>query len=46
MRNDINHAGFRNDPKDYDNFREKIIERYNELKVVLSNIGKMNLPDL
>ncbi len=46
IRNDINHAGFRKDARGYDELEVSLKKRYREIKKILKDIGKMDLPEL
>lgn len=46
IRNDINHAGFRMDPKSFESFQNSIVKRYNDLKKVIKNFKNIDLPNL
>ena len=46
VRNDINHAGFREDAKQFDGFESSIKKRYNETKKLIKQIKQIDLPEL
>lgn len=46
IRNDINHAGFREKPRDFDSLENSIKTRYNETKKLIKEVKKIDLPDL
>jgi CRISPR-associated Csx2 family protein len=46
IRNDVNHAGFRADPRDYSGFKESLIKRYKELQKLLKRIKNVELSNL
>lgn len=46
IRDDINHAGFRENPRHYDGFVNSVIKRYEELQKLFLKLDKMNLPEI
>lgn len=46
IRNDINHAGFRPSPRDYESFQSSIVKRYNDLRKIIITIKEIYLPEL
>lgn len=46
IRNDINHAGYREKPQSFDELVESTSKRYNELRKLLLLIKKVELPEI
>lgn len=46
IRNDINHAGFRKNARGYDELEASLKKRYSEIRKILHDINKMDLPEL
>jgi CRISPR-associated Csx2 family protein len=46
IRNDINHAGFREKVRDFDSLEGSIKKRYNETKKLIKQIKQIDLPEL
>lgn len=46
IRNDINHAGFRESPRTYEELCASLTKRYNEIRKILGNAEKLSLPEL
>src|SRR5690606_17440043 len=46
IRNDINHSGFRENPRTYDEFQVSLTKRYKELRKLFIKLNKFELPHL
>lgn len=46
IRNDINHAGFREEPRDYVSFEGSIKKRYNETRNLINKLKSIELPPI
>lgn len=46
IRNDINHAGFRMNPREYSGLNESLVKRYKEIQKLLKRIKGIELPNL
>jgi len=44
VRDDINHSGFRENPRTYDEFQVSLTKRYNELRKLFIKLNKFELP--
>lgn len=46
IRNDINHAGFREKPRSYEELKSSLRKRYNEVKEIIEQNKDIKLPEL
>ena len=46
IRNDINHAGFRENPRNFSDFQDSIVKRYKDLRKIIISVKNINLPEL
>jgi hypothetical protein len=46
VRNDVNHAGFREKINDFDSLESSIKKRYNETRKLIKKLKEIDLPEL